>query len=178
MLDEADEMLNMGFADEVERIFDAMGAARQQTLLFSATEPRWVSQMARKYLSDPLKIDTVGSDKLQAAITVTHKAVLVPGRDDLRASLLEDVISVEAGEDGRAIVFTQTKKECDELAGGAAFSRLSAQVLHGDIGQNQRDSTLKQFRNGGFQVLVATDVAARGIDISGIDLVVQYRVPR
>ena len=73
---------------------------------------------------------------------------------------------------------TSTKKECDELAGGPAFQRLAAQVLHGDIGQAQRETTLAQFRRGGFTVLVATDVAARGIDVKGVDLVVQYRTPR
>ena len=75
------------------------------------------------------------------------------------------------------IVFTETKRECDELAGGNAFHTLSAQVLHGDIGQGQRELTMAQFRKGQFQVLVATSVAARGIDISGVDLVVQYRLP-
>ncbi|CAN0067647.1 unnamed protein product, partial [Phaeothamnion confervicola] len=77
----------------------------------------------------------------------------------------------------RAIVFAQTKKECDELAAGNAFKTLSSQVLHGDIGQKQRDVTINQFRKGQFHVLVATDVAARGIDIADVDLVVQYRPP-
>ena len=122
--------------------------------------------------------------------TVTHKAVLVPRSNDARASLLEDIISVELSQrqgqvtdeqqngGGRVIVFTATKRECDELAGGPAFQRLSAQVLHGDIGQSQREATLAQFRRGQFSVLVATDVAARGIDVKGVDLVVQFRTPR
>ena len=230
VLDEADEMLSMGFADDVERIFsecpagrakagkgpapargtppgdfdldellgDAPAAAppaaahyRPQTLLFSATNPRWVKQLTRKFMaSDHEFVDVVGDGAQQAATSVSHKAVLVPRSDAARASLLEDIIAVEisarsgqasddaAGGGGRVIVFTATKKECDELAGGPAFSRLAAQVLHGDIGQSQREATLAQFRKGSFAVLVATDVAARGIDVKGVDLVVQYRTPR
>ncbi|KAH8073536.1 helicase [Aureococcus anophagefferens] len=230
VLDEADEMLSMGFADDVERIFSEcpagkarggsraarsardrsengfdldglLGAApppadaaaplrRPQTLLFSATAPSWVKKLTSKYLEDPELVDVVGDARQQAATTVTHKAVLVPRGPDARASLLEDIIAVEISKNsgqatdeaaqggGRVIVFTSTKKECDELAGGPAFQRLAAQVLHGDIGQAQRETTLAQFRRGAFTVLVATDVAARGIDVKGVDLVVQYRTPR
>jgi len=234
VLDEADEMLSMGFADDVERIFgecpagarqgvgraksasrsaappgfdldellgDAPAAAeevgddvddhvRPQTLLFSATSPSWVRKLTQKYLENPVFVDVVGDSRQQAATTVSHKAVLVPRSNDARASLLEDIISVELsqrrgqssddaqGGGGRVIVFTSTKRECDELAGGPAFGRLSAQVLHGDIGQSQREATLAQFRRGQFSVLVATDVAARGIDVKGVDLVVQFRTPR
>jgi len=230
VLDEADEMLSMGFADDVERIFSEcpagkarggsraarsardrsengfdldglLGAApppadaaaplrRPQTLLFSATTPSWVKKLTSKYLEDPELVDVVGDARQQAATTVTHKAVLVPRGPDARASLLEDIIAVEISKNsgqatdeaaqggGRVIVFTSTKKECDELAGGPAFQRLAAQVLHGDIGQAQRETTLAQFRRGAFTVLVATDVAARGIDVKGVDLVVQYRTPR
>merc|ERR1719440_1102398 len=143
--------------------------------------------MTRRFMTDHVFVDVVGDATQQAATTVTHKAVLVPRSNDARASLLEDIISVELSQrqgqvtdeqqngGGRVIVFTATKRECDELAGGPAFQRLSAQVLHGDIGQSQREATLAQFRRGQFSVLVATDVAARGIDVKGVDLVVQFR---
>ncbi|KAJ8598665.1 hypothetical protein CTAYLR_003076 [Chrysophaeum taylorii] len=241
VLDEADEMLSMGFAEDVERIFsecpagervsggkqkvrddeffdelfdddaDVFGGGapkkqqqqrlaaereapvlerRPQTLLFSATAPSWVKKLTSRYLEKHATIDVVGDTKQQAATTVTHKAVLVPRGDNARAALLEDIITVEVssqkgqesddvvGGGGRAIVFASTKRECDELAGSAAFKRLAVQVLHGDIGQSQREATLAQFRRGAFQVLIATDVAARGIDVRGVDLVVQYRTPR
>jgi len=248
VLDEADEMLSMGFADDVEKIFSycpagrakaqqrggpraayaAPGAAAEaeflddllgeiggesqpsptarpsappadaddaasshehaQTLLFSATTPGWVKKLTSRYLVRPVTVDVVGDAAVQAATTVTHKAILVPRQ--ARAALLEDIIAVEvssrqgqesddrAGGGGRVIVFASTKKECDELVGGQAFKRLTSQVLHGDIGQAQRETTLAQFRRGQFTVLVATDVAARGIDVRGVDLVVQYRIPR
>jgi len=240
VLDESDEMLSMGFADEVERIisyapagervassssssssrsripaedrdffdslFDDEGgvdepapkappkkkalARRPQTLLFSATVPSWVKQLTSKYLEDPVFVDVVGDATQQAATTVTHKAILTPYAEAARQKLLEDIITVEVssqlgqecddvvGGGGRVIVFASTKRECDDLAAGPAFKRLSCQVLHGDIGQSQRDATLAQFRRGAFAVLIATDVAARGIDVRGVDLVVQYRVPR
>lgn len=247
VLDESDEMLSMGFAEDVERIFSftpagervgSRGASssppssrkeaydadqeffdelfeeelsdraaptraqqqkkaqkeplarRPQTLLFSATTPSWVKKLTSRYLEDPVFVDVVGDATQQAATTVTHKAVLMPSGDTARTKLLEDIITVEVssrlGQDcddavgggGRVIVFASTKRECDDLASGPAFKRLSCQVLHGDIGQSQREATLAQFRRGAFSVLIATDVAARGIDIRGVDLVVQYRTPR
>jgi ATP-dependent RNA helicase DDX21 len=174
VLDEADEMLNMGFADDIEEVFTYVDVPSCQVMLFSATVPEWVQKIAGKYLKDPLHVDAVGNQDTRLATTVTHLAIETPSRH--RAHILEDVIAVH-GKGSAAIVFTQTKKECDELAGGNAFSTLTSQVLHGDIGQKQREVTIGQFRKGAFQVLVATDVAARGIDISHIDLVVQYRPP-
>ncbi|KAG5189927.1 P-loop containing nucleoside triphosphate hydrolase protein, partial [Tribonema minus] len=174
VLDEADEMLNMGFADAIEELFARVNIPECQVLLFSATVPDWVRRISAAYLKNPLQVDAVGTTDNRLATTVKHLAIETPSRN--RAHMLEDVIAVY-GKGSRAIVFTQTKRECDELAAGNAFKTLSSQVLHGDIGQNQREVTIGQFRKGQFQVLVATDVAARGIDISEIDLVVQYRPP-
>jgi len=110
---------------------------------------------------------------------VTHHAILSPQSPSARVATLADVIAVHGREheQSRCIVFTSTKRECDELCGAAALAPLGAQALHGDISQAQRDLTLKKFREGAFSVLVATDVAARGIDVPGIDIVVQYRLP-
>ena len=106
---------------------------RPQTLLFSATSPGWIKKMTRRFMTDHVFVDVVGDATQQAATTVTHKAVLVPRSNDARASLLEDIISVELSQrqgqvtdeqqngGGRVIVFTATKRECDELAGGPAF---------------------------------------------------------
>ena len=116
---------------------------------------------------------------LQAASTVQHIAVLTPDAEASRARTLADLISVHAtGADTRTIVFTATKREVDELCVSAALAPLSAQPLHGDISQKARETTLQKFRDGHFPVLVATDVAARGIDIEGVDLIVQYRLPQ
>jgi ATP-dependent RNA helicase DDX21 len=183
VLDEADEMLSMGFAQDVETVFETLPPQDQrQVILFSATVPSWVKSLAGQYQKNVVLFDAVTRGSM-AATTVRHCAVRVPERDEARASLLADVIAVysrpkeNGGEVSRAIVFTQTKREADELATSGALEGCGAAVLHGDVSQKQREVTLGQFRKGRIQVLVATDVAARGLDISGVDVVVQYRVP-
>ena len=172
-------MLNMGFKDDVERILDGSVQSQRQTVLFSATHPPWVRDVCREYQTDPITIDAVGKGNSEAATTVEHRAVLTPGSDFARCSTLADIISVYgSGPESRTIVFTSTRREADELCVSAPLSPLSPQPLHGDVSQTQRDVTLKRFREGHFNVLVATDVAARGIDISGVDLIVQYRMPQ
>eukprot|EP00591_Stephanopyxis_turris_P002206 CAMPEP_0195529490 /NCGR_PEP_ID=MMETSP0794_2-20130614/32047_1 /TAXON_ID=515487 /ORGANISM="Stephanopyxis turris, Strain CCMP 815" /LENGTH=902 /DNA_ID=CAMNT_0040660801 /DNA_START=209 /DNA_END=2918 /DNA_ORIENTATION=+ len=217
VLDEADEMLNMGFADDVENILDGIGDCndeKTQCLLFSATTPSWVKDIGRKYQQDVLHIDATSDvGGARTATTVRHLAVQVPPGADAKRSLLEDIIAVEISKDsdeesgdeeeevnviaaaaaskkkktnsalqqkifGKTIVFTETKREADELVSGGVFKSLTAQALHGDVGQKQRDATLNAFRAGSFNVLVATDVAARGIDISDVDLVIQFQPPR
>jgi len=217
VLDEADEMLNMGFADDVEVILDEVGSKNEQKtqcLLFSATTPPWIKNIARKYQDNALSIDST-SDELGArtATTVRHLAIQLPQGDESKLNLLEDIIAVEISKDtedetkmidadeypsaaaaakkkkeendsiqqkifGKTIVFTETKKQANEIVSGSVFKSLTAQALHGDITQRQRDSTLAAFREGGFNVLVATDVAARGIDIQNVDLIIQLDPPR
>lgn len=189
VLDEADEMLSMGFAEDVETVFETLPSQeKRQVILFSATVPSWVKKLASQYQKDVIQFDSVTRGSM-AATTVRHCALRVPERDEARADLLADIIavysrpgetangSVAKGEQSRAIVFTETKREADELATSGALEGCGAAVLHGDVSQKQREVTLAQFRKGRFQVLVATDVAARGLDISGVDVVVQYRVP-
>ncbi|CDF38147.1 DEAD (Asp-Glu-Ala-Asp) box polypeptide 21-like, putative [Chondrus crispus] len=187
VLDEADEMLSMGFAQDVETIFETLPPENErQVILFSATVPRWVKNLASQFQKkDVVTFDAVTSGSM-ASTTVRHCAVRVPERDEARAGLLADVIAVHSQgrcEDtikrgpSRAIVFTETKREADELATSGSLDGCGAAVLHGDVSQKQREVTLSQFRQGQFQVLVATDVAARGLDISGVDVVIQYRVP-
>lgn len=188
VLDEADEMLSMGFAEDVENVFQTLPPREErQVILFSATVPHWVKQLASQYQKKDVKIFDSVSTGIQTSTTVRHCAVRVPERDESRASLLADIIAVycrgAASGDGnlepsRAMVFTETKREADELVAGGSLDGCGAAVLHGDVSQRQREQTLAQFRSGRFQVLVATDVAARGLDISGVDVVVQYRVPR
>ena len=178
VLDEADEMLNMGFKDDVETILDGATSANRQTVLFSATQPPWVSAVSRAYQTNPVEVDAVGVGQSEAATTVEHRAILTPQSETARVSTLADVIAVYGTHESRTIVFTSTKREVDELSVSGPLSALSPQPLHGDVSQSQRDLTLKRFRDGHFPVLVATDVAARGIDISGVDLIVQYRMPQ
>lgn len=216
VLDEADEMLNMGFADDVERILDGVGSSndqKTQCLLFSATTPSWVKEIGRNYQDDVLMIDSTSkASGARTATTVRHLALQIPPGPNMKSQILEDVIAVEISKDikvnskpdedeneiaaaarakkeksqgamqqkifGKTIVFTQTKRDADELVSGGVFKSLTAQALHGDVGQKQRDATLNAFRAGAFNVLVATDVAARGIDIQDVDLVIQYEPPR
>lgn len=216
VLDEADEMLNMGFAEDVEVILEDIGSANQektQCLLFSATTPSWVKEIASQYQKDVVAIDATGdAGGARVATTVRHLAVQLPPGVESKKSVLEDIIAVEISKDldkrtkvtyesnviaaaaaekkakthgamqqrifGKTIVFTETKREADELVSGSVFKSLTAQALHGDVGQKQRDATLNAFRSGAFNVLVATDVAARGIDIQDVDLVIQFDPPR
>ncbi|KAI3377095.1 hypothetical protein L3Q82_000294 [Scortum barcoo] len=182
VLDEVDQMLDMGFAEQVEEIlatsYEKDSDSNPQTLLFSATCPPWVYEVAKKYMRTGCKhVDLIGKKTQKAATTVEvtsgHSVPLVTAC----AAVLGDVIQVYSGSHGRTIVFCETKKEANELSMNASIKQ-SAQSLHGDIPQKQRELTLKGFRNGAFEVLVATNVAARGLDIPEVDLVVQCSPPK
>ena len=172
VLDEADEMLSVGFADAIETILQKTPEERQ-TMLFSATLNNDIKRLSRNYLKDPLVVDMVGEGKSQAAQTVEHLKVKV-GRS--RTRVLADLLTVYNPE--KAIVFTRTKREADELANELIHRGLEAEALHGDLAQTQRERALGAFRSGRVGVLVATDVAARGLDIPEVDLVVQYHLPQ
>ncbi len=133
VLDEADEMLNMGFADDIENVFQYLHLPTCQVLLFSATIPPWVSRISSKYLKNPLHVDAVGTESSRLATTVKH--VAIETSEVHRSHVLEDIIAVY-GKGSAAIVFVPTKRECDELASSGAFKSLTAQVLHGDIGSS------------------------------------------
>ncbi|KAM3625718.1 uncharacterized protein V6R79_016525 [Siganus canaliculatus] len=180
VLDEVDQMLDMGFADQVEEILTSSykkdAETNPQTLLFSATCPTWVYEVAKKYMRPKCKhVDLIGKKMQKAATTVEHLAIACHWSQ--RAAVLGDVIQVYSGSHGRTIVFCETKKEANELSMNASIKQ-SAQSLHGDIPQKQREMTLKGFRNGAFEVLVATNVAARGLDIPEVDLVIQCSPPK
>uniref|UniRef100_A0AAX7TP54 RNA helicase n=1 Tax=Astatotilapia calliptera TaxID=8154 RepID=A0AAX7TP54_ASTCA len=180
VLDEVDQMLDMGFAEQVEEILGSSykkdADTNPQTLLFSATCPPWVYEVAKKYMRPNCKhIDLIGKKTQKAATTVEHLAITCHWSQ--RAAVIGDVIQVYSGSHGRTIVFCETKKEANELSMNASIKQ-STQSLHGDIPQKQREMTLKGFRNGAFEVLVATNVAARGLDIPEVDLVVQCSPPK
>ncbi|NWH83705.1 DDX21 helicase, partial [Aegithalos caudatus] len=180
VLDEVDQMLDMGFAEQVEDIlrvaYKKDSEDNPQTLLFSATCPHWVYDVAKKYMKARYEqIDLIGKRTQKAATTVEHLAIECHWSQ--RAAVIGDVIQVYSGSHGRTIVFCETKKEANELALNASIKQ-DCQSLHGDIPQKQREITLKGFRNGSFKVLVATNVAARGLDIPEVDLVVQSSPPK
>eukprot|EP00062_Callorhinchus_milii_P018763 gi/632972584/ref/XP_007902730.1/ PREDICTED: nucleolar RNA helicase 2-like [Callorhinchus milii] len=180
VLDEVDQMLDMGFADQVE---DILGVAYKkdsqenpQTLLFSATCPPWVYSVGKKYMKGKFEqIDLIGKRTQKAATTVEHLAIECHWSQ--RAAVIGDVIQVYSGIQGRTIIFSETKREVSELAVNP-YIKQDTQCLHGDIPQKQREITLKGFRDGTFGVLVATNVAARGLDIPEVDLVIQCSPPK
>lgn len=180
VLDEVDQMLDMGFADQVEEIlcvaYKKDSEDNPQTLLFSATCPHWVFNVAKKYMKSTYEqVDLIGKKTQKAAITVEHLAIKCHWSE--RAAVIGDVIRVYSGHQGRTIIFCETKREAQELSQNSCIKQ-DAESLHGDIPQKQREITLKGFRNGSFGVLVATNVAARGLDIPEVDLVVQSCPPK
>ncbi|XP_004583494.2 nucleolar RNA helicase 2 [Ochotona princeps] len=180
VLDEVDQMLDMGFADQVEDILKVAykkdSEDNPQTLLFSATCPHWVFNVAKKYMKSTYEqVDLIGKKTQKTAITVEHLAIKCHWTQ--RAAVIGDVIRVYSGHQGRTIIFCETKKEAQELSQSVSIKQ-DAQSLHGDIPQKQREITLKGFRNGAFGVLVATNVAARGLDIPEVDLVIQSCPPK
>uniref|UniRef100_A0A8C2SDY4 RNA helicase n=1 Tax=Capra hircus TaxID=9925 RepID=A0A8C2SDY4_CAPHI len=174
VLDEVDQMLDMGFADQILCVtYKKDSEDNAQTLLFSATCPYWVYNVATKYMKSTYKqVDLTGKRTQKKAVTLEHLHLAIKCHWTQRAAVIGDVIRVYSGFQGRTIIFCETKKEAQEL------SQNDAQSLHGDIPQKQREITLKGFRNGDFGVLVATNVAARGLDIPEVDLVVQSSPPK
>lgn len=172
VLDEADQMLAVGFEEDVEVILEKLPSERQ-SMLFSATMPGWVKKLARKFLNNPLTIDLVGDQEEKLAEGI--KLYAIPTTATSKRTILGDLVTVYA-KGGKTIVFTQTKRDADEVS-LVLTNSIASEALHGDISQHQRERTLNGFRQGKFTVLVATDVAARGLDIPNVDLVVHYELP-
>ncbi|XP_014490286.1 DEAD-box ATP-dependent RNA helicase 53, mitochondrial [Vigna radiata var. radiata] len=172
VLDEADQMLQVGFQEAVENILQNLSPNRQ-TLMFSATMPSWIKSITRNYLNNPLTIDLVGDSDQKLADGISLYSIASDVRT--KAGILAPLIT-EHANGGKCIVFTQTKRDADRLSYVMAKS-LKCEALHGDISQTQRERTLAGFRNNHFNVLVATDVASRGLDVPNVDLVIHYDLP-
>ncbi|ERM97148.1 hypothetical protein AMTRI_Chr04g185450 [Amborella trichopoda] len=172
VLDEADEMLAVGFQEAVECIMNYL-PSKKQCMLFSATMPSWVNELAKKYLRDPLVIDLVGDSEQKLAEGISLYSVA--STTYRKQSVLQSLITKFA-QGGKSIVFTRTKKDAEVLS-RTMGSTLGSRALHGNMQQFQRDRTLAAFRDGHFNVLVATDVAARGLDIPNVDLVIHFEIP-
>jgi ATP-dependent RNA helicase DeaD len=173
VLDEADEMLDMGFAEDLEAILGAIPAARQ-TALFSATIPKRIAALAERHLRDPVRI-AIARERLAAGEMprVRQHVYMVHRRDKVPA--LGRVLDME--NPTSAIVFCRTRTEVDELQETLAAHGYGAEALHGGISQDQRSRVLKRFRDGASELLIATDVAARGLDIEHVSHVVNFDVP-
>ncbi len=171
ILDEADEMLNIGFEEDIETILKDIPENRQ-TILFSATMNKRIMGITKKYLTNPknikIKAEELTVEKIkQEAIEVKSKM-----KDETVCRII-DVIQPK-----KAIVFCNTKKKVDTLIDELKSKGYKAESLHGDIKQNQRDRIMKKLKSGNIQILVATDVAARGIDVKDLELVINYDIPQ
>jgi len=170
ILDEADEMLNMGFYEDIKEILSDT-PKEKNTWLFSATMPKEVATIAKKFMRNPQEI-TVGT-KNSGATTVQHEYYVVGGRD--RYPALKRL--ADTNPDIFSVIFCRTKRDTQKVAESLIEDGYNAGALHGDLSQNQRDLVMNAFRKKQIQMLVATDVAARGIDVDDITHVINYQLP-
>ena len=171
ILDEADEMLNMGFQEEVDDILEYMPREGRHTMLFSATMPKEVEAILNKYMTDPVKV-AVG-ERNSGTANVDHKYYMMAAKD--RYSVLKRIIDYTPSIYG--IIFCRTKLETQEIADSLIQDGYNAAALHGDLSQAMRDNVMDHFRKRSLQLLVATDVAARGIDVSDLTHIINYNLP-
>lgn len=171
VLDEADEMLNMGFIEDIEAILQEIPEERQ-TLLFSATMPKPIQALAQRFMKNPEMINIRAKELTVPAIEQTYMEVQEKQKFDVLCRLL-DIQSPDL-----AIVFCRTKRRVDELSEALNKRGYSAEGIHGDLTQSRRDIVLRQFKERTIEVLVATDVAARGLDISGVTHVYNFDIPQ
>lgn len=171
VLDEADEMLDMGFVDDITTILKETPEARQ-TLLFSATMPEEILRISKRYMRNPEKVkialDTLTAPKINQIFYEVRPAEKLEALSRL----------IDAEDSDLFLVFCHTKREVDEVASNLKLRGYEAEAIHGDFSQPQRDSVMRKFRESKIDVLVATDVAARGLDISNISHVVNYNIPQ
>jgi len=172
VLDEADEMLNMGFLEDIETIFKETNK-NKQVLMLSATMPTAIKNLTKKYMKADSKHIIVKSDS-RTSKNVSQFYYLTNERN--RVEVLCRVLDIKNTK--RTIVFCQTKKECDELLMDLSVRGYNAEAMHGDIIQSMRIKTLERFKQGAFNFLIATDVAARGIHVDDIELVINYKLPQ
>jgi ATP-dependent RNA helicase DeaD len=171
VLDEADEMLNMGFIEDIERILSEVPEQRQ-TLLFSATMPRRIQSLAERFMTEPEMVQVKSKELTVKNIEQHYMEVHEKQKFDVLCSML-DIQSPEL-----AIVFGRTKKRVDEVVEGLIKRGYSAEGIHGDVPQNKRDQVIRRFKEQTIDIMVATDVAARGLDISGVSHVYNFDIPQ
>jgi superfamily II DNA/RNA helicase len=172
VLDEADKMLDLGFLPDVERILQLTPAERQ-TMLFSATMPGDVVTLARRHLRQPMHVRAEQHDEAQV-VPLTQQHVFRAHQMD-KIEMLARLL--QATGRGLTMVFCRTKRTADQVAAALATRGFAAAAVHGDLGQGQRERALRAFRNGKIDVLVATEVAARGLDVDDVTHVVNYECP-
>ena len=171
VLDEADEMLNMGFLEDMETILSQLPEERQ-TLMFSATMPQAIADIAKKFQKDPVTVRVIKKELTVPKVTQYYYEVKPKNKVEVMCRLL-DMYSPKL-----SIVFCNTKRQVDELVQALQGRGYFAEGLHGDLKQVQRDRVMESFRNGRTDILIATDVAARGIDVGNVEAVFFYDIPQ
>ena len=169
VLDEADRMLSLGFTEELAELL-ALMPAKKQTMLFSATFPEQVTQLTQELLTNPVEIQVQSKDES----TLVQRVFTVNKGE--KTTVLAHLIKAHKWR--QALIFVNAKKDCEHLAGKLEKRGINAQVFHGDKGQSERTRVIEKFKNGEIEVLIATDIAARGLDIAKLPVVINFNLPR
>jgi ATP-dependent RNA helicase RhlE len=170
VLDEADRMLDMGFQEDIDKIMESL-PKKKQCMFFSATMPQQVLGLARKILYRPKRVEV--SPNSSTVVQVNQKVILCKREDKFQ--VLRKILKEEERE--LVVVFTKTKNSADKVKEYLRFHRIPATVYHGDKSQDDREMALSNFKNGNLKILIATDIAARGIDIQGVSHVINFELP-